>query len=69
MADQSVNHEDTFTIDLPHIEIPDVQDPTVEELARRQRVVAEILALSEEIGSIGISTDELLHESRNEDDE
>lgn len=69
MADQPANHDDTFVIGFPQLEIPVFDEPTAEELARRRRVVARIHELREKIGSIGISSDDLLYESRKEDEE
>ena len=64
MAHETVEHDLTLTIGLPSIQIPLIGEPTAEELARRQRVIARIGELRKEIGSIGITSDDLLYESR-----
>jgi hypothetical protein len=52
------------TITLSSIEVPPSVPPTPEEIARRQAHFVTVMALREEIGPIGISTDELVHAAR-----
>lgn len=54
---------------IPRIQIPRIEPPTLEEIERRRALSAEVLALREKIGSIGISTDELLRHAREDTDE
>jgi len=56
------------TIRLPRIAIPEEPAITPEELERRRRLYERARALREEIGSIGISTDELIRQVREEVD-
>jgi hypothetical protein len=69
MVHEPGENDVTFSIGSPSWVIPIIPEPTAEELARRQRVVARIHELRDRIGSIGISSDDLLHESREEDEE
>ena len=50
------------------VRLPRVKAPTEEALARRRQVVDAILKLREDIGPIGIPTDELVREVREEAD-
>jgi hypothetical protein len=61
---------DTESATLSSIEIPPSVPTTPEEIARRRAHFARVMALREEIGPIGISTDELVHAAREDlDDE
>ncbi len=51
---------------LPKVKLPPVRPPTEKELERRRKVVDRILALRRKIGPIGIPTDELVREAREE---
>lgn len=68
VADYPVNHDDNPE-DLPSLRIPCVSEITHEVLERRQRTVERIGTLRKKIGPIGIVSDDLLHESRQEDEE
>jgi hypothetical protein len=48
------------------IEIPPSTPPAPDEITRRRAHFAKVMALREEIGPIGISTDELVHAAREE---
>lgn len=62
MTHETVEHDVTLTIGTPSLVLPLIPEPTAEELARHQHVVARIHELSERIDSIGISSDDLLHD-------
>jgi hypothetical protein len=53
---------------LPKIELPPLEPPSPEEIARRQAHFKTTLALRERIGPIGIESDQLLHLAEAEDD-
>jgi hypothetical protein len=55
---------DSETATLATIEIPPSVPPTPEEIVRRQAHFAKVMALREEIGPIGISSDDLVHAAR-----
>lgn len=66
MAEEATGHDLTLVIGYPSLELPLIGEPTTEELARRKRMVARARQLRKENGSIGIASDDLLHESRQE---
>jgi len=49
---------------LPRIELPPFKPITPEEIERRRRLFAKVMALRDEIGVIGVPADELLREAR-----
>jgi hypothetical protein len=53
---------------LPRIKLPDFSPPTPDEIERRRVLVAQIRALREEIGPIGVPVDELIRQVRAEAD-
>jgi hypothetical protein len=52
----------------PRVTLPPWTPPTPEEIARRRALFAKVMTLREEIGPIGITTDELVHQARAEAD-
>lgn len=69
MVDQPTNHDEPVTIGYPSLQVVFATEIAPEELARRRRLFARALQLRKENGSIGIASDDLIHESRQEDDE
>lgn len=51
------------------IVLPPLLPPTPDDLARRRRLFARAMALRDEIGPIGITTDDLVHQAREEADD
>ena len=49
---------------VPRVTLPPLLPPTPEEIARRRTLFAKVMALREQIGPIGITTDELVHQTR-----
>jgi hypothetical protein len=69
MAHEPVENDVAFIESgSPSLMIPIIPEPTAEELARRRRVAARARAVRKRIGSIGIASDDLIHESRQEDE-
>ncbi len=63
------NHHSTDAgATLPKIVLPPDEPITPEEIERRRALVARIRALRDEVGPIGISADDLIHELRGGDD-
>jgi len=53
---------------LPRLVLPLLEPPSPEEIARRRALFDRVMALREEIGPIGVRTDELVRQARDEDD-
>ncbi|TAK37069.1 MAG: hypothetical protein EPO21_00490 [Chloroflexota bacterium] len=53
----------------PKLKLPSTERVSPGEIARRRALFSRVMRLREEIGSIGISTDELIHQARTEADE
>ena len=53
---------------LPRLTLPVIPRATPEEVERRRQLFAEAMALREEIGPIGIRTEDLIRELRAESD-
>ena len=53
---------------LPKIKLPDFTPVTREEIERRRAVFAQVIALREKIGPIGVPVEDLIHELRGGDD-
>ena len=53
---------------IPRIELPTVPRASDEELARRRALIERARRLREEVGPIGIRTDELIRQVREEAD-
>ncbi|MBI4505255.1 MAG: hypothetical protein HY691_06950 [Chloroflexi bacterium] len=51
----------------PRIKLPPVEKASPEELARRRKVVDELLGLRQKIGPIGTSTNDLLEDNGEEE--
>lgn len=68
MSSNPFHHADDFITGLPGLMLPLIEQPTQEELERRQRLVQRAHELREAIraesGSLTVTTDELKHESR-----
>lgn len=69
MADQSASHDEPLVTDYPALQVAVATEIAPEELARRRRLFVRARQLRKENGSIGIASDDLIHESRQEDDE
>ncbi len=54
---------------IERIPIPRIDRPTPEEIERRRALSAEVVALREKIGPIGIPADELLRHAREDTDD
>ena len=54
---------------LPRLTLPEIPRATPEEIERRRQLFAETMALRDEIGSIGISTEDLIRELRADPDD
>jgi hypothetical protein len=68
--EEIMRSEDTETAKsmLPRIVLPPLDPPSPEELAHRREIFARSRALRDEIGPIGIRSDELLREAREDAD-
>lgn len=62
------NRHTSSIITLSPIQIPHIERPSPEEIARRRALFAKVMERRERIGSIGISSDELLHLAREDAD-
>lgn len=69
MVDQPTSHDEPLTTGYPSLQVTTVNEIAPEELARRRQLFARARQLRKENGSIGIASDDLIHESRQEDDE
>jgi hypothetical protein len=48
--------------------VPPLTYPSEEEIARRRRLFADVMRLRDEIGPVGVSVTDLIHEGRAEED-
>jgi hypothetical protein len=69
MAEQSASHDEPLVTGYPSLQAAVANEIVPEELARRRRLFVRARQLRKENGSIGIASDDLIHESRQEDDE
>ena len=53
---------------LPKIKLPEFAPVTPEEIERRRALFAQIVALREKIGPIGVPVEDLIHELRGGDE-
>lgn len=65
MSERPANVNKTTTV--PRIEPPSIKPVTEEEIARRQRLIAQARKLRAKIGPIDIPTYELVREGRDEE--
>lgn len=55
-------------VTMARIKLPAFSPISPEELDQRRRLVADVRALRDEIGPIGLPVDDLVHEARGEDE-
>ena len=62
------DHPSPAVTTLPRIALPADEPITPEEIERRRSLFAKVFALREEIGPIGVRSDDLVHQARDEAD-
>ena len=67
--DQLAEQPTSDTATLPRIALPPLSPPTREEIERRRALYEQVRRRRAEIGPIGIRSDELIHQARQDSGE
>ena len=69
VQDQQSNRSGSDAATLPRIALPPLVPPTCEEIERRRILYERVRRRRAEIGPIGIRSDELIHQAREDSGE